>query len=94
MTNLFLIFAELIPAKNLPAADPVDVMIKNGFNLALALAGAIAVAFIIYGGIKYMISRGNPDEIKKARDSILYSVIGIVVVMIAFIVVNFVIGKF
>lgn len=69
-------------------------LIANVFNVVMGLAGAVAVAFVVFGGIKYILSQGEPAEIKKARDTILYAVIGIVVVVSAFVVVNFVIGRF
>ena len=68
--------------------------LKNIFNVVLALAGAVAVGFIVWAGIQYIISQGEPAATKKAREAILYSLIGIVVVMLAFTIVNFVIGKF
>ncbi len=71
-----------------------DGTVKNIFNVVLGLAGAVAVAFIVFGGIKYMLSQGESNQIKQARDTILYAVIGIVVVVVSFMLVNFVIGKF
>ena len=68
--------------------------VQNVFNIVLALAGAVAVAFVVFGGVKYMLSQGEPQQTKQARDTILYAVIGIVVVAAAFFLVNFVIGKF
>lgn len=67
--------------------------LQNIFNVILAFAGAVAVAFIVIGGVKYILSQGESNEIKQARDTILYSLIGIVVVVVAFMLVNFVIGK-
>lgn len=64
------------------------------FNAVLGIAAAVAVAFIVFGGIKYVLSRGEPDEIKQARDTILYAIIGLIVVVVSFMLVNFVIGKF
>lgn len=64
------------------------------FNSVLGLAGAIAVAFIVFGGIKYMLSQGDQNQVKQAKDTILYALIGIVVVVVSFMLVNFVIGNF
>lgn len=68
--------------------------LQNVFNVALALAGAIAIAFIVFGGIKYTLSLGEPGKVKAARDAILYACIGLVVVMLSFVLVNYVIGRF
>ena len=69
-----------------------NVTVQNIFNVVLALAGAVAVAFVVFGGIKYMLSQGEPNETKQARDTILYSVVGMVIVVVAFMLVNYVIG--
>jgi len=74
--------------------DLTDTNVQNIFNVVLALAGAVAVAFVVFGGIKYMLSQGEPNEIKQARDTILYSVIGLVIVVMAFMLVNYVLGQF
>lgn len=61
-------------------------------DILLRLAGMVAVGFIIYGGFLYMISQGEPDKTKAAKDTILNALIGMVIVLIAIGVVGF-IGK-
>lgn len=68
--------------------------LTNVFNVVLALAGAVAVAFIVWSGVKFIISQGEPAKTKAAREGILYALIGLVIVMFAFTILNFVIGKF
>lgn len=58
------------------------------------VAGVVAVVTLIAGGIGYIISDGNPQKITKSKDIILYSVIGLVVILVAFTITNFVIGRF
>ena len=58
------------------------------------VAGVAAVVTLIAGGIGYMISDGNPQKITKSKDIILYSVVGLVVILVAFTITNFVIGRF
>lgn len=60
-------------------------------NGVLGIIGLVAVIFIIYGGFLYLTSAGDASKVKKGRDSILYAVIGLIIVGIAFAVVNFVI---
>lgn len=64
--------------------------IKKVINILLFLLGAIAVLMIIYGGIRYVVSGGDSSQTKAARDTILYAVIGLVVALMAFAIVNFV----
>lgn len=63
-------------------------------NVLLFLIGAISVIMLIFGGIKYTISNGDPGAVTKAKDTIMYAVIGIIVALLAYAIVNFVVGSF
>lgn len=90
-----MVFAERVDApKTIFAQELNDSTVTNVVNVVLGLAGAIAVAFVIFSGIKYALSQGDPGKVKAAKDGILYALVGIVVVSVAFMLVNFVIGKF
>jgi hypothetical protein len=54
------------------------------------IVGAVAVIMLIIGGLRYVISQGSKEGVSQAKDTILYSVIGIVVAILAYAVVNFV----
>lgn len=60
-------------------------------NVLLFVAGAIAVIVIIFGGIRYVTSTGDAARVKQAKDTILYGVIGLVVSLLAFAIVQFII---
>lgn len=62
-------------------------------NGVLSILAVVAVIVIVIGGVRYMTSTGDPSKTKKARDTILYAAIGLVVCGIAAIVVNFVVGN-
>ncbi len=62
-------------------------------NSIILVAGLVAVIFVVIGGINYMTSAGDPGKVKKAKDTILYAVIGLVVCALAFAIVNFVISS-
>lgn len=68
--------------------------LKTIVNVLLFLLGAIAVIMIVIGGIRYTISNGDQGQIKQAKDTILYSVIGLIVALLAAAIVNFVLGQF
>ena len=68
--------------------------IKNIVNVLLFILGAIAVVMIIIGGVRYTTSNGDASAIKGAKDTILYSVIGLIVAILAYAIVNFVLGAF
>jgi hypothetical protein len=65
----------------------------NILDIALRLAGILAVGFVIWGGFQYIIARGEPEHAKKALDTILKAVIGMVIAMIAAFAVSFVVGR-
>ena len=75
-----------------------DVDLKNAIqtvvNALLFLLGAVAVIMIIIGGIRYTTSNGDSTRTKAAKDTILYAVVGLVVAILAFAIVNWVIGVF
>lgn len=64
-------------------------LIINGI---IGVIGIVAVIMIILGGISYMTSQGDAAKAKKGRDTILYGVIGLIIVLLAFAIVNFVLG--
>jgi hypothetical protein len=61
-------------------------------NIFLFIIGAIAVIMLIYGGIRYTISGGDSKNVTAAKDTILYAVVGIIVAILAYAIVNFVIS--
>lgn len=75
-------------------SDKVKARISNIVNVALSLVALLAAIFIIYGGVKYIISFGESDEAEKAKKIILYAVIGLIVIGLAAVLVNFVINSF
>lgn len=75
--------------KNANIMDSVKVIV----NTLLYVLGAIAVLMIIVGGIMYTISGGDAASVKKAKDMILYSVVGVVVALLSYAIVNFVLSK-
>lgn len=58
----------------------------------ILVLGTVAVIAIIIGGVQYMTSTGDAAKTKKAKDTILYAVIGLIICALAFLIVNFVVG--
>ena len=78
---------------NIPVRSGEQVL-HDGLNIAYFLAGIIAVIVIIVGGIMYATSAGNAGNVTKGKNLILYSVVGLVVIIIAYAVTNFVLERF
>ena len=66
---------------------------KNIVNILLFIIGAVSVIMLIYGGIRYTTSGGNANSVTAAKNTIMYSIIGLVVAILAFAVVNFVVKQ-
>jgi hypothetical protein len=62
-------------------------------NTLLFLVGAISVIMLIYGGIRYTISGGDSSAVTAAKNTILYAIVGIIVALLAYAIVNFVLAK-
>ena len=64
-------------------------VVLNILKVVIAILGTVAVIFIIIGGVGYMTSSGDAGKVKKARDTILYAVIGLAICALSFAIVNF-----
>ena len=67
--------------------------VKIIINVVIGLVGVIAVAMIIMGGITFTTSQGDAQKVTKGKNTLLYGVIGLVVAILAFAIVNFVLGN-
>lgn len=67
---------------------------KTVTNVLLFIIGAISVIMLIIGGIRYVVSGGDSGAVTSAKNTILYAVVGIVVAILAYALVNFVITSF
>ena len=65
--------------------------ITNIINGVIGVLGFVCVVVMIIGGVNYMISAGDTNKVTKAKNTILYGLIGMVVCVLAFAIVNFVI---
>lgn len=63
-------------------------------NVMLFIVGAISVIMIVIGGLRYVISGGNTANVTAAKNTILYAIVGLIVSMLAYAVINFVISSF
>lgn len=75
------------------ATERVDKVIRLVINIFSLIVGVIAVIMIIIGGLKYITSGGDSGNITGAKNTILYAIIGLVVVALAQVVVKFVLNK-
>jgi hypothetical protein len=67
-----------------------DRFVQNGFRIAFGIAGGIALLVVAYGGLKYTLSQGDPQEINKAKNTIVDALIGLAVIVTAGGIISFV----
>jgi hypothetical protein len=69
-------------------------LLVNVVQIALTLAGLLAVGFIIFGAAQFILSQGEPEKIKKGKETIINSVIGLFLVILSFLIVTLISNAF
>lgn len=69
--------------------DPKEV-IERAIQWVIGMVGVVSAIFVVYGGISYSTSAGDPGKLQKAKNMILYSLIGLIIVALSEIIVAFV----
>lgn len=67
--------------------------VKTILQIVIGLVGVLAVIMIIYGGVQYTTSAGDTGKVTKAKNTILYGIIGLVISLLAFAIVTWVLGN-
>jgi len=76
------------PTSGVATLNCIPVVFQNIVNWALIFAGVAALFFVIYAGIKYIRSGGEDEKIKSARETLTYAIIGLVVILLSFLIIN------
>jgi hypothetical protein len=79
---------------NIVVIESADKILIGVLSAIYFVVGAFAVVVIILAGYTFLMSAGDPAKVTKARNAILYAVIGLIVVIFAFVITQFVIGRF
>ncbi len=74
------------------AAVNLNEMIKVILNTVFGVVGIVAVVMIVIGGVNYTTSQGDSQKVQKAKNTIMYGIIGLIIVLLAFAIVNFVLN--
>lgn len=75
------------------AENRVNSIITTVINIFSLIVGVVAVVMIIIGGLKYITSGGDSGNITSAKNTLLYAIIGLVIVALAQIIVRFVLAQ-
>lgn len=68
--------------------------LRTVVNVLLFIIGAIAVVMVVIGGLRYTLSAGDASAVSAAKNTILYAIVGLVVAILAYAIVNFVVDAF
>ncbi|HET9721605.1 MAG TPA: pilin [Candidatus Saccharimonadales bacterium] len=84
------VFAVLVDTSHLPKAqsgslDPI-------LNAIFVFMGALALLMVVIGGFRYAISGGDSEKVANSKRMITYSIVGLVVIALAAVIVNYIIG--
>lgn len=74
-------------------SSTVQGLVSKILNIFSVIVGIIAVIMVVFAGFKYITSGGKDESVKTAKNTILYAVIGLVIVALAQVIVKFVLNK-
>lgn len=70
--------------------DEAESLVKNIINLLLYIVGAVSVVVIIAAGLMYVTSTGDSGRVTRAKNMLMYAVVGLVIAFLSYAIVNFV----
>lgn len=81
------------PGESQRVSDVSNMILIDLLNTVYIVAGLVAVIGIVMGGFWYVTSNGEADKVKRGKNAIIYSVVGVVIVMMAFGITGFISGR-
>ncbi len=78
---------------HLPQVNADAGAVNVALKIVFAIIGAVALIFIMLAGLKFITAQGDPQGVAKARQTIIYALIGLVIALLAEAIVTFVLGK-
>jgi TRAP-type C4-dicarboxylate transport system permease small subunit len=78
---------------NLPQVSATADTIRNVLGLVFGIIAVVTVIYIIVAGFQFITSQGDPQQVAKARQTILFAVIGLAIALSAELIVFFVLGR-
>lgn len=88
------LLAQINPADlDIPQGDANGSTISTVLRMVFAIFGGVSVIIVTLAGLKYIISQGNPQEVAKAKNTIIYALVGLVISISAFSIITFVLTR-
>jgi len=70
--------------------DEITKLVGNIAKIALQLVSTVALLFLIVGGIQYITSAGNPDNTARAKQTLLYAILGLILAIASYAIIVFI----
>jgi hypothetical protein len=94
MEKLLHFFAQYqIDVKSLPHVDATQGKVQTILTVVFTIIGALAVLMFIAGGLRYITAQGDPQQVSRAKSTLVYALVGLLVSIGAVAIVTFVLGK-
>lgn len=93
MMKLLIILAANASDFGVPDVTADQGALQRVLNAVFLITGALAVIFMIVGGLQYVISAGDPNQTARAKNTIIYAAIGLIITIFATAIVNFVLNR-
>lgn len=77
----------------IPTFGSIQAVVAALINIAFMAAGVVAIIFLIIGGFRYVTSSGNQEAIEGAKATILNAIIGLIIIFLSFLIVNYILGE-
>lgn len=91
MSRLLMLFSQITSGElEIPKGEVGPSNVDNVLGIVFAVAGAIALLIITLSALRYVLSQGDPQSTAKAKNGIMYALIGLIVVVFAVAIVAFV----
>ena len=77
----------------IPDFSSIQAVVASLINIAFMAAGLVATIYLIVGGFRYITSSGNQEAIEGAKATIVNAIIGLIIIFLSFLIVNYILGE-
>lgn len=89
MERAYIFLAQVVDINSLPDVNADQDRITTAMTVTFSITGAIALLIVTLAGFKYITTQGNPQEVAKAKNAIIYALVGLAISILAVAIVQF-----
>lgn len=86
--------ADTIKLENPLSVDSVPGLINNVIKGIMGIVGAVALLYLVLGGLTWLTSQGSPDKVKKGKETLLWAVSGLAMIFFSYAILNYIFTNF